>query len=65
MNREELKNCIPYGYGKKIAEKAGVTEKSVSNFLVGKTNSVKIEMAALEVIAGLNGEKKRLTEIIK
>ena len=65
MDRKKLKKHVPYGYGKIIAEKAGVSERAVSHFLVGKTNSVKIEMAVLEVIAGLNSEKKRLTEMIK
>lgn len=60
MNREELKNHIPYGYGKVIAQKAGVSERSVSNYMSGKTNSIKIEMAALQVLAELGEEKKEL-----
>ncbi len=65
MNIQEIKNHIPHGYGKVIAERAGVTEKSVSNFLTGKTKSIKIEMAALEVLAELNTKKSALSEKIK
>lgn len=65
MDRKELKKHIPYGYGKIIAEKAGVSERAVSQYLASRNNSVKVEMAILEVIAHLKSEKKRLTEIIK
>ena len=65
MNRIELKNHIPHGYGKIIAAKANVSERSVSNYLSGKNNSCKIEMAALEILAELSDKKKGLTEKIK
>lgn len=64
MTREELKKSIPYGYAKKIAIEASVTPRSVSLFLKGKTNSIKIEMAALKVLAELGIQKKELTEHI-
>ena len=60
MNRKELNSKIPYGYGKVIAAKAGVTPAAVYNFLRGKTNSYKIEKAALEIAAELSVEKSHL-----
>jgi hypothetical protein len=60
MTREELKAKIPHGYSKLIAQRAGVKNHSVSLFLHGKINSVKIEMAALEVLAELSDKKNDL-----
>ncbi len=51
---KELKEKLPHGFGKVIAERAGVNEQAVSKFLNGKTNSWKVEKATLEVIAELN-----------
>ncbi len=65
MLREDLKKSIPYGYGKKIAAEAKVTPRSVSLFLSGKTNSIKIELAALKIIAELNDEKQVLSKRIQ
>jgi transcriptional regulator with XRE-family HTH domain len=56
---QELKDKIPHGFGKIIAERAGVNECSVSKFLNGKTKSWKVEKAVIEVIAEL--ETKRET----
>lgn len=60
MERSELKSRIPYGYCKRIAQKAGVSKHSVSKYLKGKTNSYKVEKAILEVIAELSQEKQQL-----
>ena len=60
MQREEIKAKIPHGYGKKIAERAGVDVVSVSRFINGHSNSIKIEMAALEVISEMEQQKKSL-----
>lgn len=65
MNRSELKNRIPHGYCKVIASKAGVSTKSVTQFLSGKSNSHKVEMAVLQVLAELADEKKMFTQKIK
>lgn len=64
MTRDEFKKAIPHGYGKKIAKEAGVTQRSVSLFLKGKINSIKIEMAALKVLAELGNQKRELIEQI-
>lgn len=66
MDRQELRSKIPHGYGKIIAERAGVSERSVSLFLTGKTKrgSGKIEMAALQVAAEVCGEKRKLIDQI-
>lgn len=52
-NNQELKKKLPHGIGKVIAERAGVTEQSVSKFLTGKTRSWKVEKAVLEIISEL------------
>lgn len=57
MNRTELKSKIPHGYGKIIAKKAGVTDRSVSMFLHGKINSHRIEMTILEVLSDIGKNK--------
>jgi hypothetical protein len=60
MQRKELKSKVPYGYGKLIAQKAEVTEQSVSQFLNGKNDNVDIELATLEVLAELSEKKNSL-----
>jgi len=65
MNAQEIKNLIPHGYGKVIAERAKVTPRTVSLFLTGKSKSIKVEMAALEVLAELNTKKNTLSQKIK
>jgi transcriptional regulator with XRE-family HTH domain len=65
MNRQELRKLIPQGYCKVIAAKAGVTQKSVSHFMNGKSNSHRIEIATLEVLADLKREKNNLLKKIK
>lgn len=65
MDRKELKRLLPYGYGRKIAKRVGVSEKSVSLFINGKSNSPKIEIGALEVLAELNSKRRLLISQIK
>jgi hypothetical protein len=60
MERDELKLKVPHGYGKIIAEKAGVKEQSVSQFLIGNNNNVNIELATLEILAELSEKKNAL-----
>ncbi|MBS1525093.1 MAG: LacI family DNA-binding transcriptional regulator [Bacteroidetes bacterium] len=60
MERSELKAKVPHGYGKKIANKAGVTKQAVSQFLNGKNDNVDIEIATLEVLAELSEKKNNL-----
>lgn len=64
MTRNELKNMVPHGCGKIIAEKAGVSQRSVSLFLNGKNNSYKVEKAVLETLAELKTQQKELLEKI-
>ena len=64
MTRIELKKKIPHGYCKVIAKNANVSTKSVSMFLSGKSNSRKIEIAALRLLVKLDTEKKGLTDKI-
>jgi hypothetical protein len=65
INNQELKEKLPHGFGKVVAEKAGVNEVSVSRFLNGKTNSWKIEKAALEVIAELQSTRINISNLVK
>lgn len=60
ITREKLKAMIPQGYCKVIAEKAGVSRKSVSDFLSGRSDSHRVEMATLEVVASLAKKKAEL-----
>lgn len=65
MDRKELRLLIPHGYCKTIAEKAGVRPVSVSKFFRGKTNSIRIETAALELVVELNRNRKNLENQIR
>ena len=66
IDRQELKDLIPHGYGKKIAQKAGVSENSVSNFLNNpKVKSLRIEMAALEIAVEIKKKRDQLLYQIK
>lgn len=60
LDRKKIRENIPHGYGKVIAEKAGVSPKSVSEYLNNRTNSERIEQAALEVIAQVQQTKNHL-----
>lgn len=60
LNRTELKKQVPRGSATTIAQKAGVTTKTVSEYLNGKNNNIKVELAVLEVLAELNKKKKEL-----
>jgi predicted transcriptional regulator len=62
LNRKELREQVPHGHCKIIAKKAGVTQKSVSDYFATKNNSEKIEMAVLEVLAQIGEKKKRLLD---
>ncbi len=65
MKTEEIKNMLPHGYSKIVADKAGVSRAAVSKYLSGKSESMKIELAALEVLAELSQKKEKLLRKIK
>ena len=51
ITRIEIKKKIPYGYGRIIAKKAGVTEQFVSKYLNNsEVKSKRVEMATVEVL---------------
>ena len=60
IDRNYLKQQMPRGAGKLLAEKIGVTPKSISNYMTGKTNSGKIELAVLKFVGELKKEKNQL-----
>ena len=60
IDRTELRKKIPQGYCDVIAKKAGVSRVSVSGYFSGRSNSRKIEIAALQVVAELEKETSNL-----
>ena len=57
---ERYKSELPFGSGRKIAERAGVSPNSVTAFLKGRNKSYRIEKVVLEYIAELRAERKQL-----
>ena len=66
MDRQELRSKMPYGFQKVIAERAGVSQKSVSFWFNGRTKRYngKIEMVVLQVAAEISEEKRKLIDKI-
>ena len=64
LNRQEIKSKVPKGYNTLIAQRAGVHPNAVSQYLNGKNNSMKIEIATLEILAELSDKKKELLQRI-
>ena len=60
IDRKYLKQEMPRGSGKSLAKKLGVTPKSISNYMTGRTNSHKIELGVLRLISDLKKEKNKL-----
>ncbi len=58
LNRKELKEKVPHGYGKKIAERANVSLPSITKWFKGQLDSDKIEIAVLETLAEISDNKK-------
>ena len=66
INREALRKMIPHGYLKIIAQKISVSERSISNYLTGRTKqSIKIENAILEELAQISKKRKALLKEIE
>ena len=57
MDRAQLKTLVPHGYGKVIAKKAGVSSMTVSKFLNGTNDNLRVEIAVLEILAELSDRK--------
>lgn len=60
INKVEFRSQFPQGYLKKIAAKANVNPKAVSEYFSGKTKSDRVERAALEILAQIVKEKSKL-----
>lgn len=60
IDRNYLKQEMPRGTGKLLAKKLGVSQKSISNYLTGKTNSQRIELGVLKLVGDLKKEKNQL-----
>ena len=61
-SRAEIRKKMPHGSCKKIAERAQVTQKSVSDFFSGKTDSERIAIAAIEVLNEIKTKKNDLNK---
>ncbi len=57
-NRADLRKKIPYGGLRKIAKKANVSPKAVSEFFSGKTNSKKVALATVEILEEMKHDKE-------
>jgi len=57
MDRQALKLKITYGMVKEIAENNGWSTKTVSNFINGRSNSLKVERAVLSAITKLDNDR--------
>ena len=60
IDRNYLKQEMPRGLGKILTQKLGVTPKSISNYLTGKTNSRRIEIGVLKLLGDLKKEQNQL-----
>lgn len=58
--RKAYKSMLPNGYQKKIAKDLGLQPSSICQFLSGKLNSSRIEVAVLKTIAELKREREKL-----
>jgi len=58
-DRKLIRKKLPQGSGKKISEMSGISMVSVSRWMTGKTNSLKIENAAIELLIKLNKDRDR------
>jgi len=59
VDRKKIRDLLPQGSVKKIAEMAGVSCTSASNWFSGKKNSLKIEDAAVKLLTRLNRDRER------
>lgn len=55
-----IKEKLPRGYLKKVAENTGFSERTISKFLAAETYHTKIHQALLDLIEEHNGEMMRL-----
>lgn len=59
--RTEIRKKIPYGYGRVIAKRAGVSTSFLSRYLNNSdVKSERVEIATLEVLAELSQKKQTL-----
>ena len=58
--RQALRALIPWGWGKQIAKLAGVTEKTVCKFWLGKNSNPKVMTAVKIVLKKLQHEETEM-----
>jgi transcriptional regulator with XRE-family HTH domain len=55
---EAYKSMLPHGSMSRIAERAGVTRQTVSQFFSGRIHSRRVESAILDYLAELKNERE-------
>lgn len=58
LNRQEIREALPYGCLSEIASRAGVTPAAVTNWFRAHSNNPKVQQAALEVLAERKAAEK-------
>jgi AcrR family transcriptional regulator len=51
LNRQEIRAALPYGSLSEIATRAGVRVMTVTNWFRSNSNNLKVQQAAIEVLA--------------
>lgn len=59
---EVYRSMLPYGAQKEIAERIGVRDASIADFLAGRLNSWRIESAILDYIADFHAKRQAKLE---
>ncbi len=62
---EKIREELPYGYKKRIAEKAGVKPSHVSNFLNGRIKTSKLFSVAVEEYTEYKKEQEALLKMVE
>ena len=65
MTRQEIKELLPPGFAKVIAERSGFSKTYIYQWVQGKKESVKIEMEVMKYLADILEQKKQLLDRIK
>lgn len=60
MERNQIRKLIPQGYCKIIATRAGVSTKTVSCYMTGKSQSFAVEIAALQILDEIGKSQNRV-----
>jgi len=65
MDRNKVREMLPQGSLKEVANLANVSNSAVTNYFKGRSNSYKIEMASLKVAQRYEKERRTLISKIE